>query len=339
MSCCSGFPNCGCRPVVVMPPCPAVCPDTVSYTFLNDNILGIGVLDSVVDTVVSFRGIKAGDYIDISLDNTNHCIVVSFDAAAFAVNLPQATESLKGAAELATQVETDAGVDDLRIVTPLKFHTGVVSLINNNIAFTHRLIHQGSNTIGETTTIDTTDQILEIIASGGPFAGTFTFDTNNGLQIVGQFGVNGQVNLTCGTGDSDSRIDLNTNAILNVNNGATLAVTTGGAFTVNSGASLSLAGTGTVQATGILDFEAGSVVKVSGTSIPANSVFITSGTAGHISSALINTFLSSANTQTGWSVTGTSTNRTITNTSTATDVLNALATLVQDLLAMKVPHA
>ena len=34
--------------------------------------------------------------------------------------LPQATEIVRGAAELATQAETDAGTDDLRIVTPLK---------------------------------------------------------------------------------------------------------------------------------------------------------------------------------------------------------------------------
>jgi hypothetical protein len=34
--------------------------------------------------------------------------------------LPQATETVVGAAEVATQVEVDAGVDDLRIVTPLK---------------------------------------------------------------------------------------------------------------------------------------------------------------------------------------------------------------------------
>lgn len=34
--------------------------------------------------------------------------------------LPQSTESVLGGAEIATQVETDAGTDDLRIVTPLK---------------------------------------------------------------------------------------------------------------------------------------------------------------------------------------------------------------------------
>lgn len=37
--------------------------------------------------------------------------------------LPAATESAQGAAEIATQVETDAGTDDARFVTPLKLKT------------------------------------------------------------------------------------------------------------------------------------------------------------------------------------------------------------------------
>jgi hypothetical protein len=39
----------------------------------------------------------------------------------FATGTPPASETVSGAAELATQAETDAGLDDLRIVTPLKF--------------------------------------------------------------------------------------------------------------------------------------------------------------------------------------------------------------------------
>lgn len=40
--------------------------------------------------------------------------------APFATDTPQATEATAGKAEIATQAETDAGTDDLRIVTPLK---------------------------------------------------------------------------------------------------------------------------------------------------------------------------------------------------------------------------
>jgi len=38
---------------------------------------------------------------------------------------PDASETVKGVAELATQAETNAGTDDLRIVTPLKFQTRI----------------------------------------------------------------------------------------------------------------------------------------------------------------------------------------------------------------------
>ena len=41
----------------------------------------------------------------------------------FGTGTPAASETVSGAAELATQAETDAGTDDLRIVTPLKLRT------------------------------------------------------------------------------------------------------------------------------------------------------------------------------------------------------------------------
>ena len=49
---------------------------------------------------------------------TNNVIWSAFGTAA-----PAATETQSGIAELATQAETDAGTDDLRIVTPLKLKT------------------------------------------------------------------------------------------------------------------------------------------------------------------------------------------------------------------------
>lgn len=42
---------------------------------------------------------------------------------ASAASLPQATETVRGAAELADQAETDLGTDDERIITPLKFES------------------------------------------------------------------------------------------------------------------------------------------------------------------------------------------------------------------------
>lgn len=42
------------------------------------------------------------------------------------INIPDADETTKGIAEVATQVETDAGTDDTRIVTPLKLESSAI---------------------------------------------------------------------------------------------------------------------------------------------------------------------------------------------------------------------
>jgi hypothetical protein len=59
----------------------------------------------------------------IFLKNTAGAIVKI--AGAGAIGGTPASETAKGIAELATQAETDAGTDDLRIVTPLKLVTYV----------------------------------------------------------------------------------------------------------------------------------------------------------------------------------------------------------------------
>jgi hypothetical protein len=48
-------------------------------------------------------------------------------AARTSLGIAQATEAATGIAELATQAETNTGTDDLRIVTPLKFHTRLLA--------------------------------------------------------------------------------------------------------------------------------------------------------------------------------------------------------------------
>lgn len=67
--------SCGCNPCNAPPPCPECCPEVIGYTFENANSLGIGVFESLVDTLVSFRGINSSDgSITVTYDSVNKTI-------------------------------------------------------------------------------------------------------------------------------------------------------------------------------------------------------------------------------------------------------------------------
>lgn len=187
-----------------------------------------------------------------------------------------------------------------------------------NLALSAQALLQGANTLTQNTSVALSGFTFQFTGIGGPGADTFTIDPTEGLVIEGRFKTEGQVNLVCGTGDSNSSIDMNTGALINMNNGST--------ETFASGANL--------------NFVSGSIVKLAGVNIPANSVVTTTVTSGHLGSSLINTFLSSANIQTGYSLVGYATERVLTaGVSGLADVLNVLCTLIADLEALKVPHA
>jgi hypothetical protein len=74
---------------------------------------GMITVDEGTDAGKAFRQSAVNGVI-----GTNNVVWVSFGTGAV-----QATETLAGIAELATQAETDIGTDDQRIVTPLKLKT------------------------------------------------------------------------------------------------------------------------------------------------------------------------------------------------------------------------
>lgn len=104
-------------------------------------------------------GTKKGDYwyvtvagtVDGEAFNVGDMIIAKVDNASTSsksdwirleVNRDQATETALGLAEIATQAETDAGTDDLRIVTPLKLKT----LLDNRTGGYAANIGDGTNT-------------------------------------------------------------------------------------------------------------------------------------------------------------------------------------------------
>lgn len=88
-------------------------PDASSFDELEQAVLTV---DEGSSAGASFRQTA----INGTLDST------AIVWGSFGTTAPAATETLSGVAELATQAETDAGADDIRIVTPLKLanHAG-----------------------------------------------------------------------------------------------------------------------------------------------------------------------------------------------------------------------
>jgi hypothetical protein len=96
---------------------------------------------------------------------TNNVVFSSFGSGA-----GPASETTSGIAELATQAETDAGTDDLRIVTPLKFKTsslrakGFSSTIGDGSATSIAVTHNLNTTDVQVTVRELTGSLREVIA-------------------------------------------------------------------------------------------------------------------------------------------------------------------------------
>lgn len=108
----------------------------------------------------------------------------------------QATESVKGIAELATQAETNAGTDDLRIVTPLKLKTlldsrvgGYAVTIGDGVNTSYALSH-GLNTRDVVVAIykvSTNEQVITDVTATSTSVVTVSFFTapaSNSYRVV-----------------------------------------------------------------------------------------------------------------------------------------------------------
>ena len=114
--------------------------------YVDDRIASLGNLEggfaagSATNFPTSVGGTKKGDYWYVTSAGTVQGVVLNIGDVLIAAidsasptsaadwiflesNRDQATETVKGVAEIATQAETNAGTDDERIVTPLKLKT------------------------------------------------------------------------------------------------------------------------------------------------------------------------------------------------------------------------
>lgn len=147
--------------------------------YVDNRIANLGNLEggfaagSSVNFPTATGGTKAGDYWYVTsagtvqgvILNVGDLIIAAIDAASPTVvanwiflesNRDQATETVKGVAEIATQAETNAGTDDLTIVTPLKLKTyldnrtgGYAANIGNGLA-TSFIVNHALNAVDVT---------------------------------------------------------------------------------------------------------------------------------------------------------------------------------------------
>lgn len=363
--------RCGCGSVIVYPPCPQVeCPDVNPVALSNANLAGEGVLDSFVGQTGEFRGITGdGTWISVTLNAPNKAIVISFDDTNIAAAVPQATEAVSGIAEIATQAEMDAGLDDTKVTSALKFRTTAATTTQiGTLRFaTQAEVNAGFQTstavspatfITRVNTIKATTTFANAAARA---AATPAFDGQVGVQLDTEM-VYTATGLAAGNWQSSF---MQPNTTTNFTADTEFALD-GNAFVVSDGAvehiridasgEMSFGAPVRFLATASVNFITGSTILVNSVTVPANSVLITSSTAGRPSSKLISEFVSTSNTQTGWGTPtgnlsrltyGTYDGQVISNPPTQgevqsmddaiVDVSQRLAALITDLKLVKLP--
>lgn len=83
--------------------------------------------DFIIQAGTDFKGLrnKVGDLTTLTTTDktTTVAAINEVNAAIGEASIPDASETVEGKVELATQAETNAGTDDVRVITPLKFQT------------------------------------------------------------------------------------------------------------------------------------------------------------------------------------------------------------------------
>lgn len=347
MSCCSCgggcLSGCGCR-IIILPENPAA-----SYGMENINLTGVGVYDGTSGTTFQMRGIaSANSSLSVTFDAGNNVILLTLDLDTVVDDLPQATTTQRGVGETATDAEAIAKASLTNFVTPSNFaamassttFAGLVELatdaetqagISSTLAVTPAGLQSVLATLGNTTTF----------ADAAARAGTAPdFEGQYGYQID-----TNQPYIAFGTSAGNWNPMFAGGITNNFTTGSTttLNLAGGGATLIFDGAGSGIVsftdGNYVISDAGILDFQSTGFISIGGTLIPADSVLTTGALfAGHLDSRLINTFISTANTQTGWTVTNPSTSRTLdVAAATLAELRAVVGTLITDLKAVKLP--
>lgn len=299
MSCCScGCNPCSCGSNIAPVTCCIPTTESVEYTFENGGLQGVGVFDNETDNLVQFRSIASDTLaLTVTLDAPTKSIIISFNDELLIDDVPTFTETVRGIGEAATQVETNAGALDDKIITPLKLNDRTATETRTGIAeiATHAEVTTGTDDTRIVTPLKlatfagtqaTTRTFVDSVARGGA--------TPN---FSGQFG--GQLDVDTawyayGTSAGNWR-PLLTGGSVNTLNGLTTQLDgTAGEFIFSTFSRVWFVNT-------IIDWTGSQWTDYTGTLMPDASVVITEpATGGSPSSRPITFFLSAINEDSGW---------------------------------------
>lgn len=312
MACCNTTP-CSCVSPVT---CCTPTVESVEYTFENANMAGIGVFDNDTANLVQFRGVVSNSAaLTVTLNATDNTIVLAFDPAALVADIPNASTTVRGILETATNAEALAKAATDKILTPSNLaalgststFAGLVELATDaeTIAGASATLAVTPAGLAAAGSLYRTTTFTDAVDRGGTaaeFDGQFASQLDTETAWVAGSTVAGDWNplLTLGASNTclaGTTINLNGQSIVLVGNGD--LILTNAVFRQTGAVSLfygSETNFGVVAGDSQIVNFANIVLRIANTDVPANSVITTSASLGEPSSRLLSTFLSTANT-------------------------------------------
>lgn len=281
--------------------------ESIEYSFENQNLIGIGFLNEVDGQNVGFRGLVSDNVsLTVSLDAPNNVLVISFDDDLLVADIPTATETQRGVAEVATQAEANAGVVDNVIITPLKLNDRTATETRTGIA---EIATQAEVTTGTDDTRIVTSLKLATFAGTQKTTRVFADAVARAAAVPafdGQIGTQLDTNaliMATGTVAGTFSPNIVIGGTLTVSGfviDAAGATVTMAALVVTSQANFDGFTFDSVGMFSIkpISFETGTEFQINGS--PASNSVLIGRTAGAADALAITEFLSSENESTGW---------------------------------------
>ncbi len=346
MSCCGGSGvvglcgQCGCQPcscnynVIINPPGGG----GGTYAATNINLSGIGVYDSQSGNTFQFRGIdSASAALTVSLNATNHTIVLSLDLAAITAAIPQATPTVAGIGETAIDAEALAKASTTVFITPSNFaamgasdsFAGFVEFATNAEAITGTSTTLGltpANLTAVLATVGSTVTFADAATRAGTapaFSGQFGAQQDNTTAWLGIVAAAPGSWRPIFVGEETTTLSGGSSTIISVQPTADIQ------FNGNNSCSFTLTG-------GIpLNIDGGGFA-ISNVVLP--NVIVGNDGAGAATNYPLVNFISQANTQGSYVLTNPSTSRSLDiANATLAQLRNFVGTFVQDIINNKLP--